>query len=115
MIAGPVRHFIEKVNSRSGWTSNFPTLPDVDSRGRRRRVEPGAALAPWRDIPVRLTEASMTMTVNPEVVGRIRSYADRIFDLLSEIEDEGGDVDEIAAGLLLVADRICEDYDPLTH
>jgi hypothetical protein len=52
---------------------------------------------------------------NPEAVGRIKSYADRIFDLLSEIESEGADVDEIAAGLLLFADRICEDYDTVTH
>jgi hypothetical protein len=57
----------------------------------------------------------MTLTVDPEAVGRIKSYADRIFDLLSEIENEGADVDEIAAGLLLVADRICEDYDTVTH
>ena len=57
----------------------------------------------------------MTLTVDPEAVGRIKSYADRIFDLLSEIENEGADVDEIAAGLLLVADRICEDYHTVTH
>jgi hypothetical protein len=57
----------------------------------------------------------MDLAVNPMAVGRIKSYADRIFDLLSEIEDEGGDVHEIVAGLLLVADRICEDYDTVTH
>jgi hypothetical protein len=57
----------------------------------------------------------MDLMVNSEAVGRIKSYAERIFDLLSEIEDEGGDAEEIAAGLLLVADRICEDYEPVTH
>jgi hypothetical protein len=57
----------------------------------------------------------MELAVNPEAIGRIKSYADRILDLLSEIEDEGGDTDEIAAGLLLVADRICEDYDSVMH
>ena len=57
----------------------------------------------------------MDLVVNPGAISRIKSYADRIFDLLSEIEDEGGDTDEIAAGLLLVADRICEDYDTVTH
>jgi hypothetical protein len=60
-------------------------------------------------------EASMDLVVNPQAISRIKSYADRIFDLLSEIEDEGGDVDEIAAGLLLVADRICEDCGAATH
>jgi hypothetical protein len=57
----------------------------------------------------------MDLVAKPDVVTRIKSYAERIFDLLSEIENEGGDVDEIAAGLLLVADRICEDYEPVTH
>jgi hypothetical protein len=53
--------------------------------------------------------------VNPEMLGRIKGYAEQIFDFLSELEDEGGDIGEISAGLLIVADRICEDYDGVTH
>lgn len=53
--------------------------------------------------------------MNPEAVSRITSYANRIIDLPSEIDDEGGGVDEIAAGLLLVADRTRDTYDTVTY